>query len=77
MGTYLNTSRCLHFTNNWEEGDDVEGDGVYLDKKYVLPAAAKQCVNLCVIEGTYNESWKVHILFGEHVTYNGSRAVGW
>ena len=75
---YKDIYRCMHFSDDWDEEEDIAWDDVYADNKYEpSPDAAKHRKKFDHIEEGFNKRWKECITFGKWVTADESRVAGW
>jgi hypothetical protein len=69
QSAFKDINRCLHFANNWNEVTEKEWEGIYLNKKYQAPAAAKHQSKVAIVEDAHNETWKEVIVHDKVMTY--------
>ena len=71
-------SRCLHFSDDWEEDDEEDWDEHYKDVK-VEPDenTALHRRKFSMVEDAYNRRWQAMVNFGKWITADESRVAGW
>ena len=61
--TYQEIARCLNFTDNWQEGEHVKWDNIYLDEKVVASYnSAHHRRKFCTLEDACNKQWKAGVM---------------
>ena len=73
LNAFQDIHRCLHFADDWEEDREATWEIVYLDEHVVLPATAKHRASFGMVKGTFNTSWKEHVSYGLHITFDNSK----
>ena len=70
--------RCLHFSDDWEDGRDEEWDVKYTDTKMEpTESTATHQKKFSILEDAYNRKWQSLVTFGKWVTADESRVAGW
>ena len=71
-------TRCLHFADDWEQGDDEEWDTIYSDVKVQADEnTASHRKNFSLLEDMYNKRWQACVTYGKWITADESRIAGW
>ena len=68
---------CLHFNNDWDNGEEWEDD-TYTDRKTCSPdGTAHHRQKFSMFEDGFNIRWKECVEFGKWLTFDESRVAGW
>ena len=68
---------CLHFNNDWDDGEEWEDD-TYTDRKTSSPdGTAHHRQKFSMFEDSFNIRWKECVEFGKWLTFDESRVAGW
>ena len=71
-------TRCLHFSDDWEEEDAEEWEEKYGDgKEEATDTTARHRKKFSMVEDAYNRRWQAIVNFGKWITADESRVAGW
>jgi hypothetical protein len=79
---YQDMYRCMHFSNDWEEDEDGNGE-TYWEERYddpkfePSPDVERHRRKFEHIEDGFNRRWKEVVHFGRWITADESRVAGW
>ena len=74
---FKNMYSCLHFNNDWDNGEEWEDD-IYTDRKMCsLDGTAHHQRKFLMFKDGFNIWWKECVEFGKWLTFDKSRVAGW